>query len=987
MRHKIFKWLSDSVYMHSGKVIIGSFVVTILMLIAASNLKMKTELSEMLPDGIPQIDQYNAAVDQFTSTSTIMITVSNESGEAREQLAQFATELADSIKNIIYVKPTADATVRQQLSFALEQQGLFDKESALSFLQEIDVPLDTTDLIDRIDLTMDKEFIEEHGFMIQKTKDLKSSIDMFDALTLPELLENINENFETEYTGDQENLASLDGEANAIRGIDGIFELLAALDDYMVSGDSVSAAAATERFVSGDDYFYSPDNTTLLFSVQPLISMDNFEEAMVLTTQIKHLILEYRNAHPEFDFGYAGALMLQQDETDSVNKDMAIPSVVSLLLIVFLLAGSFRSGKTPFLSVVTLVISIIWVTGVIALIFEFISIMTIFFSLILIGLGIDFGIHFISGFRDGREQDKSVRESIQYMYDRTATGVITGAVTTSIVFFTLAVTGFDAFIEMGVSIGSGILVILVAMGVLLPALICFTTDDSGLSKMKLLLNQLKLGFLVSLYEKSSKRVVKILEFKLIKMLLDFMEFRFIAKMVHYIQKPVIALIILILAVSWAIFSATKYDDIHFEYDMMKLEPVGIISAVTQDSLISKYEMSPDFSLCLAEDFDETRELVEKIKKRGDRGGLIGRVDAITEMLPSEEVQQVNVGIVEEFQIHLDSLMPSSAFDTEGQAKLIDELQRLHFNFIEMQDLQYASGKQDGKLMKKLLEVSATVDTGAILSIRKTLSSESLSSERDLEKLGEFQAIMGAVLKDKLEQMSNPQIVSEFDLPTKIRERYINDSTGQNLITIYPNGNIWDEVTMRKFNGDMETYVSDKVTGVPMVMQIFMEIMTDKGKFAVLLGIISIFIFLFIDFRSIKDTLLAMIPLVIGVLWMIGFIWAFGLSFNMMNFMALPLIIGIGIDDGVHILHRYNLEGRMSLEQVMRFTGRAILLTSLTTSIGFGSMALGTHRGMASMGLVLVIGVLSCFVTSAFVLTSLISLKKAIFKDNRVAIDE
>ena len=75
----------------------------------------------------------------------------------------------------------------------------------------------------------------------------------------------------------------------------------------------------------------------------------------------------------------------------------------------------------------------------------------------------------------------------------------------------------------------------------------------------------------------------------------------------------------------------------------------------------------------------------------------------------------------------------------------------------------------------------------------------------------------------------------------------------------------------------------------------------------------------------------------------------GMKFNFTNFMALPLIIGIGIDDGVHMLHRYRIEGRGSIPIVVKYTGRAILLTSLTTMIGFGSMGLASHKGMASMG--------------------------------------
>jgi predicted RND superfamily exporter protein len=116
--------------------------------------------------------------------------------------------------------------------------------------------------------------------------------------------------------------------------------------------------------------------------------------------------------------------------------------------------------------------------------------------------------------------------------------------------------------------------------------------------------------------------------------------------------------------------------------------------------------------------------------------------------------------------------------------------------------------------------------------------------------------------------------------------------------------------------------------------------------------------------------------------MVGFMALFGIKFNYSNFMALPLIIGIGIDDGVHILHRYKIEGRNSIPTVIHFTGRAILLTSLTTMIGFGSMGLASHRGIASMGQVLFLGVGCCFLSSAYLLPAIITVFEKIFKNGK-----
>ena len=98
---------------------------------------------------------------------------------------------------------------------------------------------------------------------------------------------------------------------------------------------------------------------------------------------------------------------------------------------------------------------------------------------------------------------------------------------------------------------------------------------------------------------------------------------------------------------------------------------------------------------------------------------------------------------------------------------------------------------------------------------------------------------------------------------------------------------------------------------------------------------------------------------------------FDIPFNFANLVAVPLIIGVGIDNGVHVIHRIRLEGRQGMDVVLRHTGRAILIASLTTMIGFGSLALASHRGMASLGAVLLLGVGSCLITSTVVLPNVL----------------
>jgi predicted RND superfamily exporter protein len=91
---------------------------------------------------------------------------------------------------------------------------------------------------------------------------------------------------------------------------------------------------------------------------------------------------------------------------------------------------------------------------------------------------------------------------------------------------------------------------------------------------------------------------------------------------------------------------------------------------------------------------------------------------------------------------------------------------------------------------------------------------------------------------------------------------------------------------------------------------------------------------------------------------------------MLNFLSILLIIGIGIDDGVHILHHYKT-GVKKINYLFSSVGKAILMTTLTTVLGFGSLMFSSYRGIASLGAALSIGVLYAFIMTVIVLPILI----------------
>ena len=153
------------------------------------------------------------------------------------------------------------------------------------------------------------------------------------------------------------------------------------------------------------------------------------------------------------------------------------------------------------------------------------------------------------------------------------------------------------------------------------------------------------------------------------------------------------------------------------------------------------------------------------------------------------------------------------------------------------------------------------------------------------------------------------------------------------------------------------------TGTPVFMKDMMRLAGEQGEFAFILAFVAIVLLLLADFRSVKTAAIAMIPLLLSVIWMLGIMGLFDIKFTIVNVIGLPLILGIGIDDGVHIIHRYRVEGKDKLPYVLSSIGKAILLTSLTTMLGFGSLIPSAYRGYASLGILLTLGIGLCFFMS------------------------
>ena len=172
-------------------------------------------------------------------------------------------------------------------------------------------------------------------------------------------------------------------------------------------------------------------------------------------------------------------------------------------------------------------------------------------------------------------------------------------------------------------------------------------------------------------------------------------------------------------------------------------------------------------------------------------------------------------------------------------------------------------------------------------------------------------------------------------------------------------------------------VDERASGQAINMHVHTQMVQQDFRRAALLAGVLVFLVLLIDFRSVKDAALAMVPVTLGWGLMVGSMVVFDVALNLANIVVLPLLLGIGIDAGVHIMHRCrqsaagDADGCASLPELLEGTGGAVVVATVTTMIGFAGLIIPDHGGMRSLGIVMVIGTGACLLTSVFALPALL----------------
>lgn len=692
-----------------------------------------------------------------------------------------------------------------------------------------------------------------------------------------------------------------------------------------------ATALSTTDADSAVQYLASDDGRLLLLDIEILRQESQMDPHQAAVTAIRRALGEVRHLHPSIEAGLAGIPVMEVDETEVSQADATLSTAIAAVLILVMMVVAYHSFSLPLLSQAALGVGLAWSYGYLTFAIGHLQVVSIVFTVILLGLGIDFGIHVISQFELVRHKHapdlKGFAPSLVEAMERAGPGMVTGALTTSVAFATTMATDFLGMAEMGHIAAVGVLLCLVSSLTVLPALMRLTRP---------------LG-----------RHIAATDNRLIDMNAQ-------GWLMPFGRHPWLTLVA---TVALAIPSAWAMTQVRFDNNLMSLLPTGLESTVWQQRIMDHSRQALWYAAVITEDPLEARDLSQRLRSLASVESVGGAGLLFPEDWPEKQA------ILEQAS---KQLQPEIAPSDRGEVPR-DSAGDLRKELGKLQTiLPIALGRGEVKsepIIHRSLE-------GLLEEVRMTadhLDGER-SGERAMDALNRAFLELREKTRGQIAQALTTRELSKDDLPPILRREAL--SLAEPLayqIKIFPRHDIWDPVELERFLSEVRG-VDPNVTGSPVQIHESGLLMKESYRKAGLLALVAMLVIVFLDFRSVSDTLLSMMPVGLGFLFMFGVMWLTGEAINPANVMVLPLMFGISVDNGVHILHRYRQHPDHRPLGLSHGTGKGITLTSLTAVIGFSSLMLAQHRGIRSLGFVLAIGMTMTLAASLLVMPALLEIR-------------
>src|SRR6266581_1638071 len=636
--------------------------------------------------------------------------------------------------------------------------------------------------------------------------------------------------------------------------------------------------------------------------------------------RLRALVEETKAEVPGLNVGLTGEPVLEHDEMAQSQKDTTVASIASLLICALIFIYGYQQTGRPIKATLCLIIGLGYTLGFATLVIGHLNVLTITFVPILIGLAIDYGVHLISRYEEELRRGKSEQDALAKAMVFTGQGIFTGAFTTAGAFLAMALTNFKGIQEMGIICGGGLVVCLVPMMTMLPVLLLRGQQNvidhaqGDLAERRARIERL------------------------------------------WLQRPVL---VTILTVSLTTLALTQIPKVYFDYNLLHMQSEGLPAVVFEKKLIDSTPKSVLYGAVIVTNLPQAMALEQRIKKLP----AVEDVESIAKYLPEDQV--VKLAIIGDIKQSLAGIR----FNPPDPSPVnIPELSRTLYSLYGYLGAALPEVQQEEPALSK--QFISLRD--AIERLRKEMLDDNPAKvEPNSLKLAEFQQALFQDVRETFQAMQNQDNrapLSIADLPAALRDRFVG-VTGKSLLMVHPKKDLWQRENQKEFI-DQLRQIDPNVTGTPVQLYEYITLLKNSYQEASWYALGAIALLVFIHFRSPLSVALALVPVSVGFIWLGGLMAWLNVPLNPANIMTLPLVIGIGVTNGIHILNRFAEEQSPSI--LARSTGKAVLVSGLTAIAGFGSLILARHQGIKSLGYVMSTGLATCMIAGLTFLPALLN---------------
>lgn len=612
-----------------------------------------------------------------------------------------------------------------------------------------------------------------------------------------------------------------------------------------------------------------------------------------------------------------GEVALSYEEMSSSLSGMEYAAVLSMILVAIVLFVGMRTGRLVLAILLCLLLGLLLTAAFATWAVGHLNVISIAFAVLYIGLGVDFAIHFLMRHREILESGLPPAKAMYEAGGEAGDALAACAITTSIGFYAFIPTAYKGVAELGLISGTGMLISLLVTLTLGPALQRYLPTRPAVISAR----ETALG--------------KVLAFGLTR------------------RREVYA--ITLGGLIAAVFALPK---IEFDYNLLNMQnPRGqAVQAFRQ--LLADPDYSPWQAVALAQGRDETSDLAQMLSKLPE----VSKVITIQSFVPQDQEQKLP--LIEEMAITMGPIAFSEKTREAGEQKSGEQLEAL----------QVLTAALDRFLSAHPAHPSSQI----VQQLRSVLGD--LLGYLDRAGSGERARLLSAVEGDLLVTLPTAleglrtatEAVSfgEKDLPASLSERWHSPISGDYRIASYPAEDLNDNRALRRFVRGVQK-VAPQATGAPMITLEAGEAVVEAFIQAFSLAMVGVVAVLLVLLRRISSVLLVLVPLLLASAFTGAFTVLLGIPFNFANIIALPLLLGIGIDSALHMVHRSRAGGTTIREDLIHTsTTRAIFYSALTTLVGFASLISSSHQGTASMGILLTVGLTFTLLCTLVVLPAL-----------------